>query len=344
MRWSSAPTPERPTRVVPMACCAAGRRRPDDVERRGVSPPVCAAAAGCISEEKSPMATPLDGSMTPPVREGVDDQPKSEERDNQDQTPTVQKRSSVLLRLCIGLVAGLLLAGGVVWLVNTIRKEIAAQVAQDNFRKIALAFQDYADAHRAVMPTQAIYDKKTGKPLLSWRVTILPFLGETVLYKQIRLDEPWDSPHNREFWDQMPKVYELSRSRRHPRQPLRPDRQGTVAWHGRRICAILAANAHQRTVEGRHYSGRERLGLRALLVTTSKADLVAEGSRKFWCATRVVSHETKEHEPAGTVPAGPSLSGPSTSAPGRGRPLGRAAFPGRFSACTARFADCLRIL
>ena len=44
-------------------------------------------------------------------------------------------------------------------------------------------------------PPAAIYSKD-GKPLLSWRVAILPYLGLDNLYKQFHLDEPWDSPHN----------------------------------------------------------------------------------------------------------------------------------------------------
>lgn len=35
-----------------------------------------------------------------------------------------------------------------------------------------------------------------GRPLLSWRVQLLPHLGHDVLYRQFHLDEPWDSPHN----------------------------------------------------------------------------------------------------------------------------------------------------
>lgn len=34
------------------------------------------------------------------------------------------------------------------------------------------------------------------KPLLSWRVMILPYIEQVALYEQFRLDEPWDSPHN----------------------------------------------------------------------------------------------------------------------------------------------------
>jgi hypothetical protein len=42
---------------------------------------------------------------------------------------------------------------------------------------------------------------------LSWRVQILPFLEEDTLYKQFKLDEPWDSDHNKKLVEKMPKVY-----------------------------------------------------------------------------------------------------------------------------------------
>ena len=48
---------------------------------------------------------------------------------------------------------------------------------------------------------------KNGKPLLCWRVHILPYLGEEKLYKEFHLDEPWDSPHNKKLLSQMPKIY-----------------------------------------------------------------------------------------------------------------------------------------
>src|SRR5262249_52947907 len=55
-------------------------------------------------------------------------------------------------------------------------------------------------------PAAAIVDKD-GKPLLSWRVAILPYLDEKELYEQFHLDEPWDSEHNRKLIDRMPAVY-----------------------------------------------------------------------------------------------------------------------------------------
>jgi hypothetical protein len=38
-------------------------------------------------------------------------------------------------------------------------------------------------------------------------VALLPFLGEEALYKQFRLDEPWDGPHNKKLLAKMPRVY-----------------------------------------------------------------------------------------------------------------------------------------
>lgn len=46
-----------------------------------------------------------------------------------------------------------------------------------------------------------------GKPLVSWRVDLLPMLGYQALYDQFRLDEPWDSAHNLPLLDFMPDVF-----------------------------------------------------------------------------------------------------------------------------------------
>jgi len=48
---------------------------------------------------------------------------------------------------------------------------------------------------------------KDGKPLLSWRVRILPKMDEMELYEQFHLDEPWDSAHNQELIADMPDVF-----------------------------------------------------------------------------------------------------------------------------------------
>ena len=42
----------------------------------------------------------------------------------------------------------------------------------------------------------------------SWRVAILPYLEQANLYNQFKLDEPWDSEHNKGLIERMPKLYE----------------------------------------------------------------------------------------------------------------------------------------
>jgi prepilin-type processing-associated H-X9-DG protein len=75
----------------------------------------------------------------------------------------------------------------------------------NNLKQIALSFHNYTDTYKT-FPPHAIFGKD-GKPLLSWRVLILPFVGEDELYKEFHLDEPWDSEHNKKLLAKMPKVY-----------------------------------------------------------------------------------------------------------------------------------------
>lgn len=49
-----------------------------------------------------------------------------------------------------------------------------------------------------------------GKPLLSWRVHLLPRLGESELYKKFRLDEPWDGLTNSKLMTSIPSMYNPS--------------------------------------------------------------------------------------------------------------------------------------
>src|SRR5207245_1185574 len=58
------------------------------------------------------------------------------------------------------------------------------------------------------LPPAAVCDK-TGKPLLSWRVLILPYVEQEALYKEFKLDEPWDSEHNKKLIAKMPNIYAL---------------------------------------------------------------------------------------------------------------------------------------
>jgi len=83
----------------------------------------------------------------------------------------------------------------------------AANVSTNNLKQIGIAMHNYHDTH-GNMPPAAVCDKK-GKPQLSWRVLILPYIEQDALYKKFKLDEPWDSENNKKLLDQMPKVYAI---------------------------------------------------------------------------------------------------------------------------------------
>jgi hypothetical protein len=83
---------------------------------------------------------------------------------------------------------------------------ISRNTSTNNLRQILLAFHYYLDTH-GLFPTAASLDKQ-GKPLLSWRVHVLPYLGQDNLYKQFHLDEPWDSEHNKKLITRMPRVFD----------------------------------------------------------------------------------------------------------------------------------------
>jgi prepilin-type processing-associated H-X9-DG protein len=85
----------------------------------------------------------------------------------------------------------------------------------NNMKMIALALLNYTSAKRE-FPLQAVLDTQR-KPLLSWRVQVLPYMEDEKaqnLYREFRLDEPWDSEHNKKLIDKMPAVY------RNPYLPL----------------------------------------------------------------------------------------------------------------------------
>ena len=89
------------------------------------------------------------------------------------------------------------------------RAREAARDAQskNNLRQIGLAMHIFHDTHGA-LPAPANYDAD-GKALLSWRVHVLPFIEQNELYKKFKLDEPWDSKHNKELIKEMPAIYKV---------------------------------------------------------------------------------------------------------------------------------------
>ena len=84
--------------------------------------------------------------------------------------------------------------------------------AVDQLMRLGLALHNYHSDKKSFPPPAIL--GANGKPLLSWRVAILPYLGEpeavdqgAALYKQFDLTQPWDSPHNYPLVAKMPDVF-----------------------------------------------------------------------------------------------------------------------------------------
>ncbi len=118
-----------------------------------------------------------------------------------------------------GLAIAGMVTGGVamfVWLValpallvpavQKVREAANRAKSGNNLKQIGLAMHNYHDKY-GVFPPPVVIDRRTGKPLYSWRVLLLPHLEEEALSHEFKLDEPWDSPHNRPLLEYMPKVY-----------------------------------------------------------------------------------------------------------------------------------------
>jgi len=85
-----------------------------------------------------------------------------------------------------------------------------------NLKQIMIGMLTYHDAYKSY---PAAYISKDGKPLLSWRVALLPFLeepGAQQLFAEFRQDEPWDSEHNRALIPKMPKIFRAPTSEAKP--------------------------------------------------------------------------------------------------------------------------------
>jgi uncharacterized protein (TIGR03067 family) len=99
--------------------------------------------------------------------------------------------------------------------------------SQNNLKQMALAFEEYERAHGSYPPVFST--DAQGKSLLSWRVLLLPYYREpslTQLHKRFKLDEPWDSPHNRGLLPEMPGVY---------LNPRVPSEKGATGTHYQRL-------------------------------------------------------------------------------------------------------------
>jgi hypothetical protein len=109
-----------------------------------------------------------------------------------------------LTAACVGLSLG-----AVPPTVEVVSDRQHLHAAQSHLKQIGLALFAYSDLNDGKFPPPVVRSE-SGKPLYSWRVLLLPQLGEEELFSAFHLDEAWDSAHNAALLSRMPKVYESS--------------------------------------------------------------------------------------------------------------------------------------
>jgi len=90
----------------------------------------------------------------------------------------------------------LLVAVALLWPAKCTTREAPRRMqCANNLKQIGVAMLNYHDKY-GCFPPAYVADAK-GRPLHGWRVLLLPYMEQGTLYDRLKLDEPWDSPHNR---------------------------------------------------------------------------------------------------------------------------------------------------
>lgn len=97
-------------------------------------------------------------------------------------------------------------------LINQAAASAGQADTMNRFKQIGLAYHNHAAVYNSRL--EGAITSKDGKPLLSWRVALLPFLEQEALYRQFKLDEPWDSEHNKKLIGKMPAIFASTANRR----------------------------------------------------------------------------------------------------------------------------------
>lgn len=75
-------------------------------------------------------------------------------------------------------------------------------------KQIGLAMHNFHDVFNS-FPSNSTAPAQGDNHGLSWRVHLLPYLDEAALYQKFKLDEPWDSEHNKKLIEEMPDIFKV---------------------------------------------------------------------------------------------------------------------------------------
>ena len=143
--------------------------------------------------------------------------------ENPDASPAQKKP---IARFATYLLIAIFIIGGI-FLFRNIRNIHLQDSCQTRLSALAIAVHEYHDTHKAfpsaagpiisndaatVLPVEEGVEPETEAPTdankWSWRVRLLPYLGEKELYDKFQFDEPWDSEHNLKIAETMPLFFQ----------------------------------------------------------------------------------------------------------------------------------------
>lgn len=101
--------------------------------------------------------------------------------------------------LQLGAAQAAIVVGLLVPAVQKVREAASRTHSMNNMKMLGLALHNYHSVYGRFPPAFVV--DKTGKPLYSWRVLILPYIEQDAIYKKWKMDEAWDSPNNKPLSD-----------------------------------------------------------------------------------------------------------------------------------------------
>ena len=113
----------------------------------------------------------------------------------------VSKSKWLITLLVLGVILFLLLMPSV----QQERDHLVRRPNENDLRQLTVAMINYESGIGAFPPAYKTDD--TGTPIHSWRVLMLPCIGEDALYSKYDFDEPWDGANNIKLLNQMPAIF-----------------------------------------------------------------------------------------------------------------------------------------
>jgi hypothetical protein len=102
--------------------------------------------------------------------------------------------------------------------ISTAREAALASTCKAYLNQMRNALEEYKDRKGSYPPLYTV--DSSGKPMHSWRVLILPYIGKQDLYNAYNFNEPWNGPNNSKLASQIPDYYQCCSERHSSMTPF----------------------------------------------------------------------------------------------------------------------------